>query len=86
VEKGVLEKELQVRAYVYRPRLSREEFTRSAISEIIDSLLASFADPVVSCFVDRLSSAHPERVAELLEMIEEASESVARPPTSPDEG
>lgn len=77
VEKGILEKEMQARAYVYRPSLSREEFTRSAVSQILDSLLTSFADPVVSCFVDQLSSAHPERVAELLEMIEEASQAAS---------
>jgi len=86
VDKGVLEKELQARAYVYHPRLSREEFTRSAVGQIIDSLLASFADPTVSCFVDRLSRAHPERVARLLEMIEEASKAASRPPASRDEG
>lgn len=85
-KKGILEKELQARAYVYRSRFGREEFTRSAVRQIIDSLLASFADPVVSCFVDSLSSNHPERVARLLQMIEEAgSDSMPRSPTSPDE-
>ncbi|MFQ5614472.1 MAG: BlaI/MecI/CopY family transcriptional regulator [Anaerolineae bacterium] len=80
VDKGILEKELRAKAYVYRSPLNREEFTRSAVGQIIDSLLASFADPVVSCFVDRLSSAHPERVTKLLEMIEEAGKSASQQP------
>jgi len=79
VDKGVLEKERHAKAYVYRSRLNREEFTRSAVGQIIDSLLASFTDPVVSCFVDRLSKADPERVARLLEVIEEASNTAAAP-------
>ncbi len=84
VEKGVLDKELQTRAYVYRPKLSREDFTRLAINQILDSLLTSFADPVVSCFVDKLSSTHPERVSELLEMIEAAGQATPQQPTSQD--
>lgn len=79
-EKGVLEKKLQARAYLYRPRLSREELTRTAIKQIIDSLMTSFADPVVSCFVDKLSRTHPNRVAKLLEMIEKISEDASRLP------
>jgi predicted transcriptional regulator len=81
VEKGVLEKELHAKAYVYRPLLGREEFTRSAVAQIIDSLLTSFADSTVTCFVDKLSTEHPERVGELLQLIEEASRDT---PTQPD--
>ncbi|MFQ5398432.1 MAG: BlaI/MecI/CopY family transcriptional regulator [Anaerolineae bacterium] len=82
VDKGVLEKERHTKAYVYRSRLNREDFTRSAVGQIIDSLLASFTEPVMSCFVDRLSKANPDRVARLLEMIEQENHTASklRPP------
>ena len=58
--------------YTYRALLDREEFTRSAVREIIDSLLASFGDPVYAQFLDQVQATDPEQLERLTRMIDEA--------------
>jgi predicted transcriptional regulator len=53
--KGVLDRHKAGRAYVYRPRLSREELERDMASDLIGGLLdgsAQAVPPVLSCIVD----------------------------------
>jgi predicted transcriptional regulator len=58
--------------YTYRALLDREEFTRSAVREIIDSLLASFGEPVYAQFLDQIREADPDQLERLTQMIDEA--------------
>jgi predicted transcriptional regulator len=58
--------------YTYRALLDREEFTRSAVREIIDSLLAGFGDPAYAQFLDQLQAIDPEQLEPLTRMIDEA--------------
>ena len=58
--------------YTYRALLDREEFTRSAVREIIDSLLASFGDPVYAQFLDQVQETDPEQLERLTRTIDEA--------------
>jgi predicted transcriptional regulator len=72
VKKQVLARAMTGNQYVYHASLNREEFTRSAIREIIDSLLSSFGDPVYAQFLDQIRAADPEQLERLTQMIEEA--------------
>ena len=58
--------------YVYRAMLDREEFTTSAVREIIGSLLASFGDPVYAQFLEQIKQADPKQLERLSQMIDEA--------------
>ena len=58
--------------YVYRALLDREEFTTSAVREIIGSLLASFGDPVYAQFIEQIKDADPEQFERLSQMIDDA--------------
>jgi BlaI family transcriptional regulator, penicillinase repressor len=58
--------------YTYRALLDREEFTRSAVREIIDSLFASFGEPVYAQFLDQLQEADSEQLERLSQLIDEA--------------
>lgn len=57
--------------YHYTPLSNREEFTQSAVREIIGGLFDSFGEPAVSLFMDRIK-AEPERLAQLSALISEA--------------
>jgi predicted transcriptional regulator len=71
--------------YTYRALLDREEFTRSAVGEIISSLLASFGEPVYAQFLDQLQEADPDQLERLTRMIDEAeARKKNRPPDSQD--
>ena len=58
--------------YTYHALLDREEFTRSAVREIIDSLLASFGEPVYAQFLDQLQESDPQQLERLTRLIDEA--------------
>jgi predicted transcriptional regulator len=74
VKKQVLERTMpgDHNQYTYRALLDREEFTRSAVREIIGSLLASFGEPVYAQFLDQLQEADPDQLERLTRMIDEA--------------
>ena len=72
VKKQVLTRELDGNQYIYRAQLNREEFTSSAIREIIDGLFAGFGAPVYAQFLDQIQSADPKQLDALAQMINEA--------------
>jgi BlaI family transcriptional regulator, penicillinase repressor len=72
VKKQVLARAMVGDQYIYQALLDREEFTRSAVREIIDSLLASFGDPVYAQFLDQIQGADPEQLERLAQLIEQA--------------
>jgi BlaI family penicillinase repressor len=72
VAKQVLARTMDNNQYIYRALLTREEFTRSAVREIIDGLVAGFGAPVYAQFFDQLKAADPEQLKQLAQMISEA--------------
>jgi predicted transcriptional regulator len=67
--KGLVERRREGRAFLYRPRLSRDELAQGVASDVIDSLLglnAASARPVISTFVDAVG----QRDAALLDELE----------------
>jgi predicted transcriptional regulator len=75
-EKGLLEKEKLGKMYLYRPALSEEEFNRSITGSSLSGLKGDLAQATLAYFVDNLSSADDETLAELERMIQEKRKSL----------
>jgi len=50
--KGYLARNKSGKAFVYTPRLSREDFERGMAEEVLGALLGDFSVPALSAFVD----------------------------------
>jgi predicted transcriptional regulator len=72
VQKQVLNRTMENNQYLYRAQLSREEFTNSAVREILTSLVDSFGAPVYAQFVDQIQHGDPDQLSRLTEMINAA--------------
>ncbi len=70
-EKELLSRDKVSHAHVYRARVTREEFHRGLIGELVGGLLDQHADSVVSAFVDLAERAGPETLDRLEAMIVE---------------
>ena len=68
--KGLLIKRMEGTAFVYRAAISQEDFTQSTVGKVIAELLADFAGPVISQFVDAVDREQPEKMKELAQLIE----------------
>ncbi len=67
--KGVLDREKTGRAFVYRPRYSREELETGAAARTVGSLLGQGHDqPILSCLVDAVGD-HDARLLDDLERL-----------------
>src|SRR5437867_8425417 len=53
--KGYLARNKVGKAFVYAPRLNREEFERGMAEEVLGALLGDFSAPALSAFVDLVS-------------------------------
>ena len=69
VTKKVLVRRQHGRAYVYSPVVSKDEFIRGRISDIVDNLLNRLAAPAITYFAERLAEVDPTRLTELEETI-----------------
>lgn len=67
--KGVLVRRQHGRAYVYTPAVSKDEFTRVRISEIVDHLLNRLTEPAITYFAERIAEVDPAKLGELEETI-----------------
>lgn len=70
-DKDLLEREQRGRAYYYSPALSRSELSDNVTRRVIDGLLASFAEPAISYFVEAVGDDDPGRLDMLADVIEE---------------
>lgn len=69
-EKGILSKIKSGSAHRYKPAVSRDEFTESAVQKIMGKLLEDFTAPTLSQFVDFIETEDPKKMEELAKMIE----------------
>lgn len=73
-KKGLLTRRKVGRAYVYAPRVSREEFEQGVAADVIDELLGSGAggaEPLLACIVETLSERDRALLDELSRLVEE---------------
>ena len=70
-EKGLLERDKVSHAHVYRTRVTREEFHRGLLGDLVGHLIHAQAEAVVSAFVDLAERAGPEHLARLEALVAE---------------
>jgi len=70
-EKGLLERDKVSHAHVYRPRVSRADFHRGLLDELVGDLMDGQAEAVVAAFVDLAERAGPEHLARLETLVAE---------------
>ena len=74
VKKGLLAREKSGRAYIYSPRVTREEFERGVAEDVLDELLdraSGGAEPLLACIVETLSERDRALLDELQRLVEE---------------
>ena len=67
-EKGLLTRDVDKRAYVYRAAITQEALETQVSRQMIDSLLTGFGSRAISQFADVLKE-KPEQLAELRELL-----------------
>lgn len=77
-EKNLLDRAKVSHAHVYRTRVSREEFHRGLVGELVGELMRGQADAVVSAFVDLTERAGPEHLARLEALVAERRRKIER--------
>lgn len=77
-KKGYLERTKVGKAYIYIPTYSREKFQEALAKEVLGGVLDSFAEPVISTFVDLISEENPEYLDRLVMMIEEKKKALRK--------
>lgn len=70
-EKALLARDKVSHAHVYRPRISREDFQRGLLDQLVTELMRGEASAMVSAFVDLTERAGPEHLARLEAMVAE---------------
>ncbi len=69
--KGLLARDMKGKAYFYSARVTRRELSSTVTKQVIDGLLATFAEPAMSYFVEALSDTDPSKLESLAELIEQ---------------
>ena len=70
-KKGLLARDMQGKAYYYSSRVTRKELSNTVTKQVVDGLLATFAEPAMAYFVEALSDSDPGKLDALAQMIEE---------------
>ncbi|HYN86055.1 MAG TPA: BlaI/MecI/CopY family transcriptional regulator [Pyrinomonadaceae bacterium] len=73
-KKGLLARRKDGRAFLYSPRLTREEFERGVAEDVIDGLLdrdAEMVEPLLACIVETVSERDREHLDTLLRLVQE---------------
>jgi predicted transcriptional regulator len=74
-KKGLLVREKEGRAYIYAPRVTREEFDRGVAEDVLGGLLerdgGGGAEPLLACIVDAVSEQDRSLLDELHRLVEE---------------
>ena len=68
-EKGLLARDKVSHAHVYRARVTREDFHRGLLAELVGDMMHHGADSLVSAFVDLADRAGPSTLLRLEELV-----------------
>jgi predicted transcriptional regulator len=80
-KKGLLTRRKEGRAFLYAPRVSRDELERGVAEDMIDGLLGRGADgvePVLACIVDAVSENDRSLLDELDRLVQEKRRELRR--------
>ncbi|HEY0321756.1 MAG TPA: BlaI/MecI/CopY family transcriptional regulator [Pyrinomonadaceae bacterium] len=73
-KKALLNRHKEGRAFIYSPRITREEFEQGVNEDVIDGLLghsAQSAQPILACFVDAVGERDRELLDELARLVKD---------------
>ena len=70
-KKGLLGREMKGKAYYYTAQVSQRELSQTVTKQVIDGLLATFAEPTLSYFVEALEETDPDKLESLADLIEQ---------------
>ena len=73
-KKGLLKRRKDGRAFLYSPRITSEQFTRSVAKDVIDGLLGKTGGetkPVLACIVDAVGERDSKMLDELERLLKE---------------
>lgn len=70
-DKRLLKKVKEGNAFIYTPVVSKEEFSKNIVSEVIDSLLEDFPDAAFSHFVKKIGQEDENKINELEQLLKE---------------
>jgi len=70
-KKGLLSRERDGTAFVYRPAMTRDQFHRSLVENTVGGLLEKSAGPVLAAFVDTAAELDENNLRKLEELIAE---------------
>ena len=70
-EKGLLEREKVSHAHVYAPCVTRADFHRGALQEVVDRLMGGKSDAMLSAFIGVAEQVGPEQLEQLEKLIAE---------------
>ena len=76
--KKLLKRRKESRAFIYTPRVSREEFERVVARAVIGGLLHDDAEPVLACIVEAVSEHNRELLDELDRLIKQKQREIGR--------
>lgn len=76
--KGLLTRRHEGRAFLYRARLSRDEFERQMATDVIAGLLDGDAEPVVACIVDAVGEHDAALLDELDRLVRDKRKALRR--------
>ena len=71
VRKGLLKRERQGRAFLYKPRVQRAEFLQTVSRDVITGVIGLGSDVAISSFVDLLAEMAPEQLEMLKQKLAE---------------
>jgi predicted transcriptional regulator len=74
-KKGILNQERQDTAYIYVPKVSKSEFAKKMVSEVLDGLLDGFSEPLLANLALLPKTTEAKKVlSEIKQMLDEDDE------------
>jgi len=68
-EKGLLERRKVSHAHIYSPRVTRAEFQRGAVQEVVERLMGGRSDAMLSAFIGVTEQLGPEQLEALEKLV-----------------
>ena len=69
VQKGVLARRQEARAYLYQPRMSKDVFLKSVADSVLEGVVRDYGEVAITSFVDALEQVSPEALARLERLV-----------------
>lgn len=69
-DKGVLTRHLSGTSYLYKPRVTKQQFVAKAVHGIFSSAVSTLGEEVLAHFIKEINKTSPRKRKELIKMLE----------------